>query len=72
MLLFCHLKSGEGNPLASRTQPAHDVRTTFYGRCCDVKAFKQDCYNVVLQQTEPNQHTTLEPRSMDVVATSIP
>ena len=30
------------------TQPAHDVRTTLYGRCYDVKTLKRRPYNVVL------------------------
>ena len=30
------------------TQPAHDIRTTLYRRCYDVKALKRRRYNVVL------------------------
>ena len=34
--------------IITRTMPAHDVRTTLYGRCCDIKTLKRCRYNVVL------------------------
>ena len=34
--------------VSSLSQPVHDVKTTFYGRCYDVKTLKQWRSNVVL------------------------